>query len=548
MVVRNKSRGAKQSRIRIKRKTSVKKPSNKESIKAKTPMKRSRGVAKGPSASTKKESENDRIKPGPSSKRTKQSVVKARPPARKHLCIFFDGTSRGHSAGEPTNVAKACRLLSSANFDGEPQIVCYIDGIGIKEPRIRGAKSYDANLFQTMMDVFNNGQLDSTGFAEQAVDWLQSALGVGAVGRLLRAYEFLVWNYDPGDNIYLFGFSRGAYTARAFVQMLRYCGIVSREHLDQTYTGPAIFIRSLKEGIDDNTRGQLNEIRRRYSEASVRGGELKDRQDKGSLCVVDSKNEFSIRYLGLWDTVAATFEDTGEAKKKGISRCVESYRHALALNEDDEKFAPRIISNTKELNEAHAKCQRHGANYEHYQQHWFPGDHGCVGGGTDNTYNLANMSLCWVLFGAAAAGLDFEWNSPFGEEIESTLHFDNHHCMPDGDYVRTTKRRARLIERLSSEADIAKAITPSPIWGPYANNYPSFLHKRGDAAKNLEGKFFGDLVRIRDNYLIQKPLKERSFESLAELFGDLSIWHELHLRMPEKLDREQHGLKSEALA
>lgn len=119
--------------------------------------------------------------------------VRARAP-RKRLVFCFDGTWNRLDAVTPTNVVITAESILPLARDGTAQAIFYDEGVGTgRFDRLRGG------LF-----------------------------GIGVVEKLASAYRFLVFNYTPGDEIFVFGFSRGAFTARSFVGMLRNCGVVSR--------------------------------------------------------------------------------------------------------------------------------------------------------------------------------------------------------------------------------------------------------------------------------------------------------------------------------
>src|SRR5262249_57516187 len=99
-----------------------------------------------------------------------------------------------------TNVALTARAVSPRDDNGHPQIVYYSAGVG--------ATLEGLNAWQGM----TGDDLDD---------------------HLLNAYMFLNFNYEPNDPIYMFGFSRGAYTVRSLAGLLRKCGILRREHVDK---------------------------------------------------------------------------------------------------------------------------------------------------------------------------------------------------------------------------------------------------------------------------------------------------------------------------
>ena len=124
----------------------------------------------------------------------------------RRLIVCCDGTwntpdhvDRGVPA--PTNVVKMARAVVPVGPDGTTQIVYYHAGVGTE-------------------DIFDK----VTG----------GAFGIGLSGRVRDAYLFLVHNYHEGDELYFFGFSRGAYTARSTVGMVRKVGILNKEHAGLT--------------------------------------------------------------------------------------------------------------------------------------------------------------------------------------------------------------------------------------------------------------------------------------------------------------------------
>ena len=124
-----------------------------------------------------------------------------------------------------------------------------------------------------------------------------------------------------------------------------------------------------------------------------------------------------IQYVGVWDTVgsmgvpsklpfAPDFNKRHRWYDTDLSRFVRSARHAVAIDEERETFAPTLWSNIAGLND---NAQAGALPYEArpYQQRWFPGGHGSVGGG-DSDEGLANAALLWVAEGAARAGLSLD--------------------------------------------------------------------------------------------------------------------------------------------
>ena len=121
----------------------------------------------------------------------------------KRIVIACDGTWKRIDAERPTNVARLAQAVLPAAPDGVAQVVCHLDGVGTG----RGTGGLARMLDRTLGGLF----------------------GQGLTATLAAAYRFLVFTYAPGDEVYLFGFSRGAFTARSLAGLIRNCGILERD-------------------------------------------------------------------------------------------------------------------------------------------------------------------------------------------------------------------------------------------------------------------------------------------------------------------------------
>src|SRR3990172_3960885 len=121
---------------------------------------------------------------------------KLRPAAvMKRLVFCFDGTWNRLDSSCPTNVVVTAETVLPLAPDGTAQLIFYDEGVGTdKRESLRGGM-----------------------------------FGSGLVKNLADGYRFLIFNYTPGDEIYVFGFSRGAYTARSFAGLLNTCGVLVRK-------------------------------------------------------------------------------------------------------------------------------------------------------------------------------------------------------------------------------------------------------------------------------------------------------------------------------
>ena len=298
----------------------------------------------------------------------------------KRLVFCFDGTWNQLAAAYPSNVVLIAECVRPRAKDGTPQIVYYNDGVGtVGDAKLRGG-----------------------------------AMGVGLINHIREAYRFLIFNYEPGDEIFAFGFSRGAFSARSFVGFIRCAGIPQVNDAGRIDDA----IRLYESGADQAEtvhRDEARAFRLKYSpgvyveedEEDWRCAQVKD-------YVKGTAQKLSIRYVGVWDTVGAlgvpAFIPGAKTlnRRYGYHSCdltpgVEFARHAVAIDERRRVFAPTLWNNVDELNRArNFKSDDINAPY---QQKWFPGVHGSVGG-TGPVRKLSDDALGWIMAGARKAGLE----------------------------------------------------------------------------------------------------------------------------------------------
>lgn len=279
----------------------------------------------------------------------------------KRIVIACDGTWKRLDSLHATNVLKLAQAVLPHDADGVAQITCHLDGVGSGRGTGRLAKGIDRAL--------------------------GGMFGLGLTATLETAYRFLVFNYAPGDEIYLLGFSRGAYTARSLAGLIRNCGILARANAAAIPRALALY-RARSEGTRPDGK-----VARAF----------RDR-----FCVDHGTGIAPcIAFLGVWDTVGALGVPEhvwlSERVNRGLgfhdtrlSRAVLAARHAVAIDERRRTFRPALWDNLAELDAEGAPGR--------YRQCWFPGDHGSVGGGGPVTV-LSDDALVWVAEGAEAAGL-----------------------------------------------------------------------------------------------------------------------------------------------
>ncbi|XHX79755.1 MAG: DUF2235 domain-containing protein [Stenomitos frigidus ULC029] len=270
----------------------------------------------------------------------------------KRLMICCDGTWNKLASPCPTNVVKLAQAAKSIASDGTPQLIFYEEGVGTQ-----------------WYDKLPGG-----------------AFGWGIDANIKNAYRFLCLNYEAGDEIYLFGFSRGAYTVRSLGGLLHCAGLLSRFnicHADEAYEIYRIY-------ADDERRQKADEFRRQKASAKV-----------------------PITLLACWDTVGAMgipdllpfspLNQTINARYKfhdvKLSSLINNALHAIAIDEHREIFDVALM---EKRSESQAQVLR---------QVWFPGGHGCVGGGTAQHRGLSDGALKWVMDEISQLGLKLEFDA-----------------------------------------------------------------------------------------------------------------------------------------
>lgn len=301
----------------------------------------------------------------------------------RRLIFCCDGTWNHVESAYPTNVQKLARAIPGLGDDGVSQVVFYLEGVGTG----RGT-----GTFAKKIDRLGGGMF-----------------GWGLLQNVVEAYKNLMFNYRPGDEIYIFGFSRGAHTARSLAGMIRSVGILDR---DRIHMLPEAIKRYQNRGDSGHPDAPDNCAFRWENSRCVTTGSAEREWRMLHHPEADLRQTIPLKitYLGVWDTVGAmgvpsflwisklfnkkyTFHDFA------LSSSVASARHAIAIDERRATFPDAPWDNLDELNSRY----RDRAVLP-YQQLWFPGDHGSIGGGGDIT-GLSDEALRWVVEGAIIKGL-----------------------------------------------------------------------------------------------------------------------------------------------
>jgi uncharacterized protein (DUF2235 family) len=302
------------------------------------------------------------------------------PPPPRRLVLCLDGTwnsaydrkrrSDGHSVLKPTNVLKLSRAVLPRGTSGTCEQIAFYD-IGV------GSIAIFPGIPNRLLHLTDKV--------------LGGVWGAGYEANVENALSFLVLNYQAGDQVFLFGFSRGAATARGLTHFLDWAGGLPSK--SDAYYLPQLF----REFVVSKGQAKLADVVGRIDRE--RAEEKRQPPSLGPFRAID------IEFLGVWDTVMALgsrFQATG-ASTSPVSQsfyidrepaaCVKHARQALAIDEARYDFRPEIWAGP-----------RAGQTLE---QRWFAGVHSNVGGGYVHD-GLANLAFHWILDGAAARGLEID--------------------------------------------------------------------------------------------------------------------------------------------
>jgi uncharacterized protein (DUF2235 family) len=295
------------------------------------------------------------------------------------LVLFFDGTD--NTPKDRTNVWRAHQMLAAADAAGVPQLGQYFTGVGTEAGSLL------------------------TG----------SIFGVGVARKIREGYAWLVENYRDGAEIFVFGFSRGAFTARSLVQMIATCGLTRKETLEEWSVDRAF------DRYEAISRQEAEEVRPlwrlRYWKDNLAARPPGWNPDETESRLMDDTRvrEVKVRMAGLWDTVGSLGTDgltnRDAARQKAAAHNVRPTKyqehgyHALAIDEHRPLFEVTLWRTFLEADDSAKAMEDYARRYE---QRWFIGAHSDVGGGyNEDDDRLPDLALSWMLGKATALGLAF---------------------------------------------------------------------------------------------------------------------------------------------
>lgn len=280
----------------------------------------------------------------------------------RQLVVCLDGTGNSFCA-TPTNVQRLVRSLS-VNLD---DVLPYYDqGVG---------------TFGLQETLFAFEKIPSRVFG--------LAFGWGLARTVGSAYRFLAENYRPTDEIYLFGFSRGAYSIRALAALIHACGLVQPHQLNLFDYAYAMLTARKKTDPATKSTAPAGVAPAPPVPVDAPDFELQ-RQFKETF-----GRTVAIKFMGIFDTVKSVgwVYDPTVIPYTSSNPSVGTLRHAMAIDERRAFFRQEAWSYKRSPN---TDCL----------QVWFAGVHSDIGGGyPPETSQLASVSLCWMLGEAIAHGL-----------------------------------------------------------------------------------------------------------------------------------------------
>lgn len=299
----------------------------------------------------------------------------------KNIVICCDGT--GNEIGETmSNVLKLFRILTKS----AKQRVYYNPGVGTIGQQ---------NAWQR--------------FKQQTRGVFGLATGYGLDDDVLAAYRFLCANYESGDKIYLFGFSRGAYTIRVLAGFINVIGLLRSDQLNLApYAFSAYKNSSSRESIIGPNGDASDDAQSDVSSPAV---------DPALAAAwhfsrVAGGYAVPIEFIGVWDTVASIIVPRWERLSLGLQALrytrtnprVKTFRQAIAIDERRRMF--RLNSWTSPQMFRPNPFDANSEIAQDIRQVWFAGVHADVGGGyREIESGLSKFPLLWMIEQGAAAGV-----------------------------------------------------------------------------------------------------------------------------------------------
>ncbi|MGB3508581.1 MAG: DUF2235 domain-containing protein [Microcoleaceae cyanobacterium] len=285
----------------------------------------------------------------------------------KRLVICCDGTWQDLGSSYPSNIVKLTQAVKPIASDGTPQILFYDAGIGTENQKLLGG-----------------------------------AAGAGIDTNIRDGYRFLCLNYVPGDEIYMFGFSRGAYTVRSLAGMIYCSGLLERHRI--------------KEAPEAYELYRQRDIKPRDKEATEYRKIHGERVPITLVGCFDTVGALGIPVVPIFQRFKPLLHRRYKFYDTKLNKYVQNAVHAMAIDEIRQVFDVTPMNKNPK------------AENQRVIQKWFPGEHGCIGGGTEEHRGLSDGALKWMIdsIGELGLGLEFDIDAiPTGIHPDSQSEFKN---------------------------------------------------------------------------------------------------------------------------
>ncbi|MFI6869014.1 DUF2235 domain-containing protein [Nocardia sp. NPDC050406] len=314
--------------------------------------------------------------------------------------------------------------------------------------------------------------------------------GIGLNANLAAAYSHLVANWEPGDEIYLFGFSRGAYVARALAGLIDKVGIMTSQSVIDGRLGQALGLYRQRSHRPWDPPA-WKEFRREHSHHPVK-----------------------VDFLGVFETVGALGVPGLAARRHRfhdlrLPTSVRCARQALAIDERRRNFEPCLWETSIELN------QKYNPQIPRIKQVWFEGVHADIGGGYEEG-GLSDIALRWMAMEASQIGLVFDWDllESLGADgrADGSRYYQRHVSLRRIDAITNVLRALRNPRRQRFYSDSSRRLYAPGAQGVRLAS--SVLDKPNYRPVNLE--------RWRAEHDRSVPLPEESLEKTDAVLAGLA--------------------------
>ncbi|XXQ39851.1 T6SS Phospholipase effector Tle1-like catalytic domain-containing protein [Plasmodiophora brassicae] len=305
--------------------------------------------------------------------------------APKRIALFLDGT--WNEPGSNTNIWRIHSMVDKKGLDGIRQQTFYEKGVG-------------------------------TTFVDKHLGGL---FAVSIASYIISAYEWMVANYNDGDEVFIFGFSRGAFICRTLMGIIDQYGLLD---VGAPIKVSQLYDRYCQGASEVDRPANLDEILSDLPAFDMENFFLE-------YTLARHSRKIKFKYVGLFDTVCALgipilreiqgdSQNLLDLKRIGLSPLIEKGRHALAIDENRVGFTPTLwTDNNPAYNRKTRRARLDASNlidgisryHDRIEQRWFVGAHTNVGGGYDND-PLQQITLNYIVTGAEKQGLHFRGYQP----------------------------------------------------------------------------------------------------------------------------------------